>query len=211
MLAALLSLVSSCGSSSKEKEVRTFDKDYKVVDASEKSIPDWIDTPEKGESESKAKGNRYFVNESANIQKRLCIKSAEARATSRIASEIAQFMKNSYAEATQDGEDEVTSYMQEQLAQEAQSFIVGASVVSTYWEKRAYKEDMGADANKTEYNCFALVRMSKKNLEKAVNKSRAKLVDGLEDPEVKKKTNTALEDVASKFSSLDKKVELTEE
>ena len=110
--------------------------------------------------------------------------------------------KNTYAEATQGGTDEeVTEYMQEQLATETQAFIVGSSVLKTYWEKRAYQEKLGADNDIKKFNCFALVKMSKKNLEKAVQKSRSKLLNGISDPEVKKKTNKALNMVEKKFSN----------
>ncbi|EQC46600.1 hypothetical protein [Bacteriovorax sp. Seq25_V] len=201
----------SCGSSEKKAEEptpRQFAKDYTLLDASSGLVPEWIENPTKGDKSSEIKKNRYFVNESSNVQKRLCVRSAEARATARIAQEIAQFMKNSYAEATQNGDDEVNEYMQEQLATEAQAFVVGSSVLKTYWEKRAYKEALGAEEDKTEYNCFALVKMSKKNLEKAVISARKKLVEGIESPEVKKKTDVALADVAAKFTELDKKVEV---
>lgn len=209
---AMISLVAtSCGSSAKKEEVkeeRVFKKDYDLVDASDKLSPEWIDEPSKGDASKERKNFRYFVNESANTEKRLCLRSAEARATARIAQEIAQFMKNSYAEATQNGDSEVNEYMQEQLATEAQAFVVGSQVVKTYWEKRSYKEALGAEEDKVEYNCFALVKMPKKTLEKAVKSSVRKLVEGIENPEVKQKTDKALSEVASKFTELDKKVDV---
>ena len=209
----------SCGSSDKKKEekkveTRTFKKDYNLVDASSGVLPTWIESPPKGDKSKARKKHRYFVNESAHKSKRLCLKSAEARATARVAAEIAQFMKNTFSEATQGGDDEdVTEYMQEQLAQEAQSFIVGASVHRTYWEKRRYLETLGAEEDKTEYNCYALVKMSKKNLEKAVRNSRKKLLDNISEPEVKQKTDKILKDVSKKFAALDApvKVESSEE
>lgn len=213
-LVTLLSVVGCASKKAPEKKVeeRTFVKDFVVVDASEKSVPDWIDSPSKGDKSKERKKHRYFVNESSHVNKRLCLRSAEARATARIAQEIAQFMKNSYGEATQGGADEdVTEYMQEQLATESQAFIIGASVLKTYWEKRRYKESLGAEEDMTKFNCFALVKMTKKSLEKAVKKSRAKLLGGIEDPEVKKKTDKALNDVAEKFNQLDEKVQVETE
>jgi PBP1b-binding outer membrane lipoprotein LpoB len=187
---------------------RTFKLDYELVDASDKALPDWLKDPSKVEKSSDERKNfRYFINESSHVNQRLCEKSAETRATAHIGSEIAQFMKNSYAEATQGGaSEEVTEYMQEQLAQEAQSFVVGASVIKRYWEKRHYKELLGASEDKVKYYCFAVVRMSKKDIEKAVERSRAKLLKEIQAPEVKVKTDKALSDVAKKFSELDKPV-----
>jgi hypothetical protein len=216
MLLGALTLISCASSEKKESKEseRSFTKDYVLMDASQKTLPDWIAKPSKGDKSKERKKNRYFVNESAHTNKRLCLRSAESRATARIAQEIAQFMKNSYAEATQGGADEdVSEYMQEQLATESQAFIIGASVLKTYWELRGYKEALGAEEDMKKYNCFALVKMSKKSLEKAIKKSRAKLLGEIEDPEVKKKTDKALDHVASKFNDLDApvKVENSEE
>lgn len=211
---AIAALFVSCGSSSKKKEAEVDDTlkvqiDYKLQETStgKSTPPEWIQEPSKGDKADNRKKYRYFVNESKHSSKRLAVRSAEARASARIAQEIAQFMKNTFAEATQGGEEEeVTEYMQEQLAQEAQTFIVGAEVIKTYWEKRRYLESMGAEEDKTVYTAFALVRMSKKNLEKAVQRSRAKLLGTIEAPEVKKKTDKILKDVDEAFSKLDKPV-----
>lgn len=204
MMMGALALVGCASNEKKEDAGRSFTKDYVLMDASSKKLPSWIDKPSKGDKSKERKKNRYFVNESSHINKRLCIRSAEARATARIAQEIAQFMKNSYAEATQGGADEdVSEYMQEQLATESQAFIVGTSVLKTYWELRGYKESLGAEEDAKKFNCFALVKMNKKDLKKAVNRSRAKLLGEIEDPEVKVKTDKALDHVANKFNDLD--------
>lgn len=189
----------------KEEETgRNFKKDYVLIDASSKSLPGWIDEPSEGDNSKERSKNRYFVNESAHSNKRLCIRSAETRATAQVAQQIAQFIKNSYAEATQGGaQDDVSEYIQEQLASETQAFVVGASVVKKYWEKRGYKKSLGASEDMSKYNCYALVKISKEALEKAVKKSRAKLLSGIKNPEVKQKTDKALKDVEEKFNNLD--------
>jgi len=220
LLASALVLGASCSSGAKKSgdaEVapeekaapRVFKLDYDLVDASDKELPSWIKDPTKVDSADEKKKFRYFINESSHESQRLCERSAEARASARIAQEIAQFMKNTYSEATQGGGDEsVSEYMQEQLAQQAQSFIVGAAVVKKYWEKRSYKETLGAAEDKVKYYCYAVVKMSKKDVEKAVASSRAKLLGGIEDPEVKKKTNNILKDADKAFSDLEKPVDV---
>jgi hypothetical protein len=216
-LLMVAALVVSCGSSKKEEkpkeESRKIQIDYKLLETSTggSTPPAWIQKPSSGDKSKLRKKNRYFINESKHASKRLALRSAEARATARIAQEIAQFMKNTFAEATQGGEgEEVTEYMQEQLAQEAQTFIVGAQVMKTYWEKRRYLESMGAEEDQTVYTAFALIKMDKKSLEKAVRRSRAKLLGEIEDPEVKKKTDKILSDVDEAFSKVDAPVEVTD-
>jgi hypothetical protein len=215
-LLVTLALTQSCSSSKKDEddepsepqEARTFKPDFEVIDASDKIIPEWIKKPHKVDKEEERKNFRYFVNESSNVNQRLCEKSAEARANAQVATEITQFIKNSYAEATQGGEnEEVSSYMQEQLAQETQSFVVGASVVKKYWEKRSYKEALGAAQNEVKFYCYTVVKMAKKDLEKATDMARAKLLKSIQAPEVKKKTEEALKDVAKKFTELEEKTE----
>lgn len=189
--------------------VREFKLDYEVIDASDKQLQLWIKEPSLSENTSEErKKYRYFVNESSNQNQRLCEKSAEARATAHIASEIAQFFKNSYSEALQGGESEIaTEYMQESLGQEAQSFIVGASVVKKYWEKRSYKVDLGANTDHIKFYCYAAVKIAKKDLEKAIDRSREKLLKQITAPEVKTKTKEVLKEIGKKFIELEKPID----
>ncbi len=222
MAAMMIGLVTSCGSSKKKEKVeapkeakpegRKFQKDFVLIEASSAEKPTWIDMPYEVEGSKGKKKFRYFLDGSEGQSKRLCLRSAGARANARIAREIAQFIKNTYAEATQGGEDEdVSEYMQEQLAQEAQTFIVGAQTLRTYWEKRRYKMELGASQDETKYSCNALVKMPKKNLEKAIRNSTAKLLRSIQDPEVKQKTEKAISQVEEKFNSLEQPVQLDDE
>lgn len=190
----------------KEQVIKTEAPDWVVLETSQPTRPAWILDPILGDDVKERKKSRYFVNESKNVNQRLCVRSAEARATSQISREIAQFMKNSYTEATQNENDEATEHMEEQLAQESQAFIVGAKSLKTFWEKRRYKEELGAEEDKTEFNCYALVKMTKKDVEEAVKRSRQKLLGNLEDPEVKKKAEKALVGAEQAFANLEKPV-----
>lgn len=191
-----------------EKEIKTEAPDYVIMEASQPTRPAWILDPMLGDEVKERKKSRYFVNESKNVNQRLCVRSAEARATSQISREIAQFMKNSYTEATQNEGDDATEYMEEQLAQESQTFLVGTKSLKTFWEKRRSKEELGAEEDKTEYTCYALVKMTKKDVEEAVKRSRRKLLDNLGDPEVKKKAEKALDGAEKAFANLEKPVQL---
>ncbi len=208
-IASLLSLLVSCSSSDKVEETpppppkeegRKFHKSFVLMNASLPEVPGWIEEPQTVDSGDAQKKNRYFVAEGTHRSRRLCLRSAQARSAAKVATEIAQFIKNTYAEATQGGDDEeVTSYIQDNLAQETQSFVVGAQVMKTYWEKRSYKVSLGAEEDKIEYSCYALVRMEKKHLEKAIQDSRNKLLKSISNPEVKQKTEKILSDISDKF------------
>lgn len=204
---SLLLLFTACSSSNNKKidtepnpnPVREFKAEFETVDASEKQFPDWVNEPAKIEKNLDERSKfRYFVNESSNESQRLCEKSAEARATAHIAGEIAQFIKNSYAEATQ----EESSYMQDSLGQEIQSFIHGSSLAKKYWEKRHYKKALGSTDEKVIYYCYAVVRMGKKDLEEAVSNAVKKMIAKAINPESKAKTQEVLKDVAKKFNDL---------
>jgi hypothetical protein len=185
---------------------RDFKIDYVLINASEEERPKWLLSPMLSDDSDKRDNHRYFVSEGSHSQKRLCLKSSEARANARIAGEITQFIKNTYSEATQGDEDDVTSYMQEQLTQEIQSFVVGAQTSRTYWEKRRYEKERGATRNQVKYACFALVRMKKENLNKMIQMARKKILRSIDEPEVKKKTEKAIRDVEKKFMALEKPV-----
>jgi hypothetical protein len=193
-------LLASCASKKDQPKPRVAEKNYKVVDFSESIRPAWLDDVTKGDSEQAQKDHRYFISESEHQDKRLCLKSAEVRATATVASEIAQFIKNTYGESTQGEEDAVSTYMQESLAQEVQAFVVGAQVHKTYWELRSYQKDLGAEKDYQKYACQALVKMKKAALEKAIKNSTAELYKAIQNPEAKENTKKILQDVAQKFN-----------
>lgn len=195
--------VLSCASKKEEKyEKREFVKTYTVLDASLNAYPEWIDKPESYDQGTEANKFRYFTSFADNKNQRLCLRSAEARATAQIASEISQFVKNSYGESSLGGDALVEHYMEESLATEAQAFVVGARTEKSYWEKRKYEMKLGAEEDRVIFQCFALVKMDKKLLEKAVNSSLEKLYANISKPEVKAKTQEILKEVAKKFTEV---------
>jgi len=213
-LFTVMLLLNSCGSQKAEEATppptpeRDFKLDYVLVDASEGDRPKWLLNPHVADNGDDRGKFRYFVSDASHSNKRLSMKSAQARANARVAGEITQFIKNTYSEATQGTDDDVTTYMQEQLTQEIQSFVVGAQTKRTYWEKRRYKKELGAMKNMDRYTSYALVRMKKEDLSKMIAMARKKILRSIEAPEVKKKTERAIRDVEDKFNALDRPVEL---
>ncbi len=208
LISSLIALtLVGCASKEKKEKPREFTKVYKVVDAKLGLIPEWIEEPQEknGEAASIRKKFKYFVSESERVKnKRLCMKSAKARATADIAAQIAQVIKNDYTEAMQsNANEEAEQYMNESLANEAMAFIAGVSTVKTYWEQRKYMMDLGAEEDETLYTCYALVKIPRNILEKAVKASVKKFLDnGVKDTESKKQAKEALKDVAKKMDQM---------
>jgi hypothetical protein len=200
----------SCGSSSKKEEptpdaLRQIELDYKLQETStgRAKQPEWIQTPKLGDKEGSSRDFRYFISESESASKRLALQSAKARATASIAQEIVSFIKNSYGEATQGGEgEEITEYKEEQLAKETQTFIHGAEVVTSFWEKRRYLKEMGATKDATLYKAFALMRIKKDILNKAVDRASKKFLGDIDNPEVKDKASKAIEEAKDAFTNV---------
>ena len=203
---ALACLLTSCSSG------RRLQKDYTLIDASSEDFPEWIETPRSVDGEKERKDHRYFVSESQAKDKRLCLRSADTRASARIAREMIQFIKNTYAEATQNDNDgvdeEVSTYMQEQLAQETQTFVVGVQTLKHYWEKRRYRTELGAPKEDIRFTCFAAVKIHKDDLKKATAHARDKFLKSLSAPEVKEKAEAATRQVEEAFNAVEKPVTL---
>lgn len=212
-LLVILSLVALTivGCASKETktapEPRKFTKVYKVIDAKSGLIPEWIEDPQEknGEKSSEQNKYKYFVSESDKVKnKRLCLKSAAARASAEIAAQIAQVIKNDYTESLQsEVSEEAEQYMNESLANEAMAFVAGISTVRTYWEQRKYMTELGAEEDTILYTCHALIKIPREILTKAVNASVKKFLDnGIKDTESKKQAKEALKDVADKMDKM---------
>ncbi len=207
ILIALIFVLGACSSTTK-KEARTFKKSYEVVDAKTPIIPDWLEDPQEknGDAQKMRNEHRYYVSSTEDMKnKRLCIRSSQARATALIASEITQLLKDQYTESTQasggdDGENEI--YMSETLANEVMAYLTGVSTINQYWEKRRYSKELGAEEDHASYACWSLVRIPVKVLKNAIREAQKKFVDGQKDPEVKEKAQKALKDVENKLDKI---------
>lgn len=155
----------------------TFKPDYVVKEASLPSAPKWINQEYASNAETETvdvKNYRYFVDEATNLNKRLCMKSAEVRATGRIASELAQEITNKYQEIQEstgdavEANDTVKTKLKEVLTQDIKTNLNGVSIVDKYWEKRAYLKELGAPADYVGYKCNTVVKMSKDDLADAI-------------------------------------------
>lgn len=212
-----LILLTSCGSSDKEREVEDrenteIQRDYVVKDASSNYKPGWIEDPEvwardKGKDTTKY---RYFSFETEpKVSRRIACDIAKANVKADIGGEIATFIDKQLATSTEGNAsiDEnspnlqpLRQYVESTLAQKVQALIHGAAVVKTYWEKRAYKVELGAKKDFNAYTCAVFVRMSSKRLATAVDEAANFVTNQAGDEATKSNVKKALDNASDNFN-----------
>ena len=204
----MLLVVVSCAS-------RSFERSYKVVDASHVDIPEWLNEPQEwasdvdddDDTEDYVKKNRYytFSTEAKNSQTISC-EIAKARASAELAAEITTFIKQSLAVSKQGdptSQDEALSeYVEDTLAKEVQTFIVGARVYRTYWEKRKFEKELGAKKDWAGYVCSALVKISKANLKNAFDSASKNLVKRSSNDVVRENVKKAMQSAKESYTKI---------
>lgn len=160
-----------------------FKPDYIVRDASENSRPSWTvqKNAYKSDDSANKKKFRYYVNDAENPDQRLCLKSAEARATQKVASEIAQEIASRFSEKANSHDDESTRKVKEDLEQNIKVSLHGVAVQGKYWEKRQYSRELGAEKDKTAYKCDVAVRISNEALAEALEAYKTKTLNSLKE------------------------------
>lgn len=147
-------------------------KDYVITNSSYTPIPKWA----KKEAKKSDDDYKYFVSKAENINQRLCEKTASARANAVIASEIASTVNNTYKSIVESKDEEASELSNETLQQNINVYLAGVEQAESYWEKRKYSKELGSEKDKTSYQCYVLLKMNKKNYEKAVNASIEKMM-----------------------------------
>lgn len=216
---SLLALGASCGSSKKEereleeREHEEIQRDYVVVDASSNYRPGWVEDAVVWASSTEGydtQTNRYFSFETEPKSSRtVACKLAKSQVNLNIAGEISTFIDRTLA-TTLEGDASIDpnnpqvkalqQYVDETLVEKVVSEINGASTIKVYWEKRQYKEDLGAKKDYQAFVCSVLVRMNAKNLAQAVEKA-ATLVSNQAAPSLKSRVQEALKDADQKFEN----------
>lgn len=160
-----------------------FKPDYIVRDASENSRPSWTvqKNAYKSDDSANKKKFRYYVNDAENPDQRLCLKSAEARATQKVASEIAQEIASRFSEKANSHDDESTRKVKEDLEQNIKVSLHGVAVQGKYWEKRQYSRELGVEKDKTAYKCDVAVRISNEALAEALEAYKTKTLNSLKE------------------------------
>ena len=221
LLLGLSLLVTSCGSTKKERMVEDeenedIEREFVVKNASSKYRPGWIE-----DAEVWAKGHdidtgtfRYFSFETEpKVGRGVACNIAKANVRADIAAEISTFIDKQFASVVEGNSsiDEnnpdvkaLKEYVENSLVEKVKSLIHGASVVKTYWEKRKYEEDRGAKRDFTAWTCAVFVRMKSDRLDKSVNDAAALVMERAKNENLKDKLNQSLARASENFKKSQK-------
>jgi hypothetical protein len=192
-LTLLLILSVACSS-------RSLQRDYVVVDSSHQDIPEWVEDLDEwidDEQDDKKKSRYYVYTSDPKNDRTISCELAEARAGSKVAGEVSQFIKQTIASSIEGDpkskKKALEQYIEEDLVKEVQAKLVGVKVLKTYWEKRRFQKDLGAKKNKDAYTCTKLLKISKKNLKRLFKMSYAKMEKKATNAELKAKVKASME------------------
>ena len=163
--ATILSLVVACSG---------VKKNYVIVDNSYSPKPKWV--KKEHYEPSKKDEYKYFISKAENVNQRLCESTASARANLVVASEIANNIDNAFKNTINSNDDEANTITTEKLQQTVKLQLAGVENTERYWERRQYLKKLGAEEDKTRYQCYSLLRMKKDSYNKAVDASLNKMM-----------------------------------
>lgn len=174
IILSLFTLITSCSS-------RKLKKEYTVVDSSHIEVPEWISDYEDFMEDMDTKKNRFYKFETDPKNNReIACKVAKAEAASHVAGEIQTKIKDVLTKSTEGDASEMggklDEYVSNTLTMDIESRLSGLKIIKTYWEKRSYKQDLGAMKDYRAYSCSVLIKISKKNIKRAISKSEEKIL-----------------------------------
>jgi hypothetical protein len=186
-----VSIVSACAS--KTVKVEVAEPTFKVLEAAPGGRESWHDTPQvyAEENNMNVKDNFYYTGEARSADKRMACEKAFANVTDDVAKQVATFVDSSIARASSESTQTDTAMGQANSAvseetiktsnQLAKSSISNVALKKQYWELRDYSETGGP---KNIYQCWVLVEISRKDVEKLVAKATTYRAE--QNPELKK-------------------------
>lgn len=193
MLLTVVSL-SACGSNRK--------LDYIVTDSSLEKKPVWVDNLRKFEKkkENDSAKYKYFRAEGSSINKRLCEKSAIDNANVTIAGEITTEVNDLYSGYINvSGENSLLNDdKKEDLKVSIKHNLSGVEPIETYWEKRKYSTELGADEDKTTFYCYQLSRVNRKTHDKIISEVINRNLKKIKDKDEREKAKEVITENAEK-------------
>lgn len=171
--------------------------DYEVRDRMKGGEPSWIEDAEKAAQNKKEREEfRFYKADAENVNKKLCQQSAKANAVRKMAEEISQEIVSKFEEKNDSLDDNATAAVKDRLARNISTRLHGAREAGTYWERRAYKAEMGAAKDIEKFKCDCVVKMKVTVLEEALNAYKQQTLNSLKDADQKKAMAKAFDEVA---------------
>ncbi|MDB9786708.1 hypothetical protein OAB57_01265 [Bacteriovoracaceae bacterium] len=212
-----LLLLSGCSSNKKvtEREHEEIQRSYIVRDSNYNVRPIWVsDAVSWAQDRGNLKKFRYFSFETTpKVDREIACELAKTNARSDIASEIASFIEKEVG-MSKEGDASIDEnnpqmvklkeYVSMTLAEKTKALIHGAQVAKTYWEKRSYKEKLGAKRDFVGYSCSALIKIGSKRLRNAVDKAANFVINNVDDTVTKNNVKSALKNVSENFDKAKK-------
>ena len=163
--------------------------DYIVTDYSHDKKPVWVTDIKKFEKKKDNEANKfkYFRSEGESINKRLCEKSAIVNTNIVIAGEISNELDNLYTGLTEVQMEEMmlSDNKKEETKNRIKNRLVGVELRETYWEKRKYSTELGADKDKTSFHCYQLSRVERKKHDTIINEMFERELRNIKNDQVK--------------------------
>ena len=176
--------------------------DYIITGASHDKKPVWVQNVKKYEKkkENEADKYKYFRAEGTSINKRLCEKSAIDNTNITIAGEISTEVNNLYTGLINVTGEE--SLVNDDKREETKSLIKnnlsGVEPRESYWEKRKYSTELGADKDKVVYYCYQLSRVKRSVHDNLINEMVNKNLKKIKDEDKKEEVKKIVEENAKK-------------
>lgn len=213
MTSALFSFFVGCSSSTPTKEKleeiehEAIELDYEVRDASHTTRPGWVQnaTLWAEETEKDLEKFRFHSYQTGvKVDRETACQLARVQAKSDLASEISSFINKTMATSTE-GQSNINEnnpqaqalleYVENNLAEKVQTFLSGARIDASYWEKRQYIQKKGAARDYSGYTCAVLIKIENKYLSEAIDRSVNAIINKASTPELKSNVQDALKNV----------------
>ncbi len=214
-LLLMFSLI-ACSSTKKEAELEEreheeIQRDYVVSEASSLTRPGWIEDPILWSQEygKEVEKYRFFSYETEpKVSRKIACDLAKAQVRADIAGEISTFIDRQLgtsmegvSSVDQNNPDlkALKEYTESTLVEKTKAFVHGASVVKTYWEKRRYQQELGAQKDFMAFTCAVYVRMDAQKLANAVDVAARAIMERAEKTSLKDNVKQALENASEDF------------
>lgn len=189
---------------------------YILRDSSLVERPQWVEAPFKwaNENESNPSEFEYLTYETEpKINRNLACDLSKANIRVDLAIKIAETFRRGLVDLIEQKVSDVEkkakalSFFNEQFPDRIQGYLKGAQVLGTYWEYREYRKELGANSDFKAYTCASLIRMNKKNIQKAIEIAKESLLNtkllDKSDPDYRALIESNTEELLKKYAIIE--------